>query len=367
MRGSTQPQNGQGRRRALLTILFTDLSGYTKLTEKYEPEDADDIVEHFKRIARTAIERFGGIIVGWEGDGVMAMFGYPSPGEDDGRRAVSAALALHKAIRDNPIKGKPFPVPTLTVHTGIHCEHAMLRENEPGPGQHAIVGHSAPVAKKLSDIGTANQIFVSMPTLGNDRHLFDIREHEPTLLEGKSEKIAYVEVLDELPPVSRFEASTRRGLTPFVGRADELAILDGHMRALLEKRGGDVAIVAAPGVGKTRLVEHFLSTIADSGVRVCRGYCENYLGAEPLQPFLQILRAIAGNASGTATPIGALIRDLGRRFPSVARRAVTPQEIEQWICDLLVLLSMESRSCFSSTIGNGRMTRRSMSSRACAK
>jgi class 3 adenylate cyclase/tetratricopeptide (TPR) repeat protein len=338
----TQSQNRQGRRRALLTILFTDLSSYTKITEQYEPEDADEIVEHFKRIARAEIERFDGTIVGWEGDGVMAMFGYPAPSEHDGRRAVSAALALHKAIRDNPIEATRFVAPKLTVHTGIHCEHVMLRENEPGPGQHAIVGHSAPVAKKLSDIGKANQIFVSMPTLGIDRHLFEIREYEPTLLEGKSEKIAFVEVLDELPPVSRYEARTRRGLTPLVDRTDEVAILEGHMQALRDKRGHEVAVVAAAGVGKTRLIEHLLSRTAGPDVRVCRGYCENYLDAEPLQPFLQILRAIAGDVSGAPATISALIRTLGDRFPSVARRAITPQEIEQWICDLLVVLSNQT-------------------------
>src|SRR4051794_39368878 len=85
-------------RRRHLTILFSDLSDFTALTGSAEPEDCVEVVDHLKRCAYSVVTKHGGIVVSFRGDGVMAMFGYPEPRDDDGRRATEAALELHKVI-----------------------------------------------------------------------------------------------------------------------------------------------------------------------------------------------------------------------------------------------------------------------------
>src|SRR5579885_3428522 len=136
------PQVLQEAQRRLLTIVFTDLSGYTAMTETYEPEDVLVVVDHLKQCAKRVIPNYGGNIVSYHGDGIMAMFGYPEPTEYDGHRATAAALALHQAFRDEPIAGLPVSLPTPQLHTGIHSEHVVLRENDPFPGHFTVVGQS---------------------------------------------------------------------------------------------------------------------------------------------------------------------------------------------------------------------------------
>jgi tetratricopeptide (TPR) repeat protein len=114
-----------------------------------------------------------------------------------------------------------------------------------------------------------------------------------------------IQVLGHSPASTRYEARTQGGPARFVGRGTELNLLRRYLDEAMSGRKRQVAIVAPAGVGKTRLSEQFLQSIANLPVRVCRGYCENYLGAEPRQPFVQMLRQLASegvNSDAGASP-----------------------------------------------------------------
>ena len=292
------PREAQAIPRRHLTILFADLSRFTALAGSVEPEYCLAVVSHFKECSRRVVSKHGGIVVDFRGDSVMAMFGYPQPSEHDGHRATDAALEMRDAIRQMPASG--VELPPLRLHSGIHSGPVLLLEDDPVPGQYAVIGEASSVAARLSDIATDGEILVSATTLGGESHFFEIRELGELALHGKAEPVPVIQVLGHSPASTRYEARTQGGLTPFVGRASELEVL---RRALDEVVGGasrELAIVASGGVGKTRLVEQFLQSISPASAQVCRGYCENYLGAQPLQPFLQVLRQLTPPSSGEA-------------------------------------------------------------------
>src|SRR5438067_9098531 len=116
--GYPSPSDTDGRRR-YLTLLFSDLSDSTRLGELMEAENYAAMLAGWRRLCRDIIPRHGGHIARIQGDGVLALFGYPEVREDDGRRATEAALELHAAVSTLPSGG--LNAAPLTLHTGIHA------------------------------------------------------------------------------------------------------------------------------------------------------------------------------------------------------------------------------------------------------
>jgi class 3 adenylate cyclase/tetratricopeptide (TPR) repeat protein len=285
--------SARAARRRHLTLVFSDLSDSTTMAVSLEPEHYLEVLAHLRRCAHTIIPKHGGTLIDFRGDGFLAMFGFPEPSEHDARRAIEATLELHEAIAQRP----EASMPVLSMHSGIHSGLVLLIESAAVTGGYALVGEATNIAARLSDAAARHEILVSATTLGTESHFFHIRERGELSLPGKT--ITAYQVLGRSSVSTRFEARSRRGLTPFVGRDQELALLDAALRQSMTGRIRTVTVVGDAGVGKTRLIQEFLRNSASVGCAVYKGYCDDYRTAEPLQPFLQILRTMCGLDSGT--------------------------------------------------------------------
>lgn len=344
-------ETARAARRRHLTILFCDISDFTALTGSMEPEYCVEIVDHLKRCAARVVPEHGGTVVSFRGDSVLAMFGYPEPSEQDGRRAVNAALELRDAISHNESSEARLTLPALTLHSGIHCGLVLLIENDGAPNQFELMGEAPNVAARLSDIAASGEILVSTATLGGESRFFSVLDRGELPLQGKSKAVPVIQVLGHSPASTRYEARTQGGPAPFVGRSAELHLLQRYLDEAMSGRRREVVIVAPAGVGKTRLSEQFLQGLARVPVRVCRGYCENYLGSEPRQPFVQMLRQLASEevsasaGAGTTGGLpGAVTPELERalsfsRFSSAASESRPADEAAQAFCELFAALS----------------------------
>lgn len=292
--GANLSESRSARRRHL-TLLFSDLSDSTTLAGTLEPEHYLDVLDHLRSCAHTVVLNHGGTLVESRGDGILAMFGFPESSEHDGRRATEAALELHEAV-SRPRPGAAPAIPPLHMHSGIHSGLVLVIEND--ATGYTLVGEATSVAARLSDAAEKNEILVSATTLGTESPFFEIRERGDLTLHGKAAAVTAYQVLGRSSINTRFEARSHHGLTPFVGRGEELALLD---RMLREAMGGSVrsiSVVGDAGVGKTRLIQEFIRTADEAGCAVHTGYCDDYQIAEPLQPFLQILRTVFKLNSG---------------------------------------------------------------------
>ena len=293
--GVAQGVPGEVRRH--MTVLFTDLSDSTRLSGLLEAEVFAALQDDVRRVFDEVVQRSGGTINQYQGDGLQALFGHPEAGEDDGLRATQAALEVHERVRALRARHAYREDVVLDVHSGIHAGLVLVREGTQGiAGRFELFGAAPGIAKHLSDVAERDEILVSEETLGPARYLFQT-EARRLALKGRDEPLAVHRILARTALRTRFEAQTRRGLVDFVGREAELAALDAALHAARGGRTRLMVVSAQAGVGKTRLAEEFLRRAAARGFALWRGYCEAELSAEPLQPFLQMLRARLGSAA----------------------------------------------------------------------
>ncbi|WP_425261263.1 ATP-binding protein [Rubrivivax sp. RP6-9] len=285
--------------RRYLTLLFSDLSDSTALAAAMEAEHYAAMLSLLRRAYQDTIAHHGGVVVRVQGDGLLAMFGHPQTQEDDGRRAVEAALDLHARVA---ALRPEVPLPdgrTLSLHTGIHAGLVLLEAGDIERGRFELLGPVPNIASRLSDAAEAHEILVSDESLGPAAAYFDTSPPRALLVKGREAPIRVYTVRARAAVASRFEARARRGFAPFVGRQAELQALQEQLQLALQGTPQLAVVAAAPGLGKTRLTEEFLRRAAAHQCAVHRGFCESYLGAEPLQPFLQMLRQLVGLQHGT--------------------------------------------------------------------
>ncbi len=295
--GAVRATAGQRR---LLTLLFVDLSGSTAMAEWMEAEHYAAMLDGLRELYERIVPHHGGVIARIQGDGMLAVFGHPDVREDDGRRATEAALELHAAVRGLlPPGPRPAGFAGLTLHSGIHAGIVLVNDGDQMRGRFELLGNAPNIAARLSEAARADEIIASEESLGLQSQFFETGPRFSLQLRGRATPLAAYRVFGRSAVGRRFEASVRRGLAPFVGRAEQMAALDAALTRTIAGRTQWLGIRAGAGVGKTRLTEEFLRHAADQSggaCRVHRGYCESYLSAEPLQPFLQMLRALDGMA-----------------------------------------------------------------------
>lgn len=329
----TSHESNVAPERRHVVILFTDLSESTRLSGAMEAETYANMLDDVRSAFRAAVQARGGVVNQFQGDGLQALFGHVEPNEDDGRRAAEAALEVHERVRALRGRYAADGARALSVHSGIHAGQALARQGDDIAGRIELFGPAPGIAKHLSDIAEADEILASDETLGPASHMFTCEAARHVQLKGRGEPLFVRRIVARSALRTRFEAHTQRGLVAFVGRAAELARLQAQFEQALAGRAG-LAVVRAPaGLGKTRLVEEFLRSAAARGCAVMRGDCDAELSAQPLQPFLQMLRARLGVApDATAAAVAQAVQaQWVARSPELAGceadlvRALSPQ------------------------------------------
>lgn len=287
-----------GQRR-YVTVLFTDVSDSSELAERLEAEDYSELLAQFRQVAREVIPRHGGSIARAQGDGLLALFGHLETREDDGRRATEAALELHDAVA-RLRSGSGAAAATLQLHSGVHGGLVLVIEGDIERGRHDVVGEVPNTAARLCNMAATGQILVSEETLGPHAHFFNVSHLKRLQIKGRAEPLNVLRIDGRALVERRFDAAARRGVLPFVGREAALAELLGAAERARRGESPLVLVTGDAGIGKTRLVEEFQRRLDPAGFRMLQGYCESYLGAEPLQPFLHWIRAALGRAPGAA-------------------------------------------------------------------
>jgi len=258
-----------------------------------EAEHFAELLGKLREIWHQAATKHGGRVVRTQGDGALVVFGYPLSGEDDGRRATEAALDIHEwvgRLRHDDLPPAHLP---LRMHSGIHAGTLLLTEGDVESGRFDLVGDVVNTAAHLSQHAAPGQILASLGALGRYANFFELDQESSDT--GTACGIANVRaVIGRGSTAGRFETTADRGLTPFIGRGEIIAPLLDFLGEKHPNTGRCVVVVGGPGLGKTRLLEKVLQHCDGGALTLLRGSCESYLGAEVLQPFLQILRAFFG-------------------------------------------------------------------------
>ncbi len=284
--------------RRFLTVLFADLSRSSELAELMETEHYATVLTALRRVYHDTITGHGGAVVRVQGDGLLAIFGYPRTREDDGRRAVRAALEMHQQVRDLRL-GLPEGW-LLCLHTGIHAGMVLLRSGDVELGRFELLGTVPNIAARLSDAAAAHEILASEETLGPFSRHFITAPPQLLVVKGRAAPLLVYRVDARASAADSMANAARREVTAFVGREAELELLARALDEAVAGRQRSVAVAGAPGMGKTRLIEHFLGRAVQRGCTVLRGYCDSELSAEAMQPFRHMLQSLASQPLSSA-------------------------------------------------------------------
>ncbi len=289
---------GQPERRQL-TILFCDLAGSTALAGTLDPEDYREFLRSYQQTAAEVIERFGGHIAQYTGDGIVVYFGYPKAHEDDPIRAVRAALGVIEAVEALGGALAREVERELSVHAGIHT--GLVVVGEVGGGGHreqAALGETPIVAARLEELAGAGTVFVSEETARLVGDYFQTEPLEPVSLKGRRKPIAPHRIVGQTDISTRFEAAARRGLTPYTGRSAELESLRRAFAKAIDGNGQIVSVSGEPGIGKSRLTYEFVRGLERDQVAVLPGRCQAFGTDISYLPFLEVLEQAFGLTDG---------------------------------------------------------------------
>jgi class 3 adenylate cyclase/tetratricopeptide (TPR) repeat protein len=293
--------SGRSGWRGYVTVLFSDVCGYTALNEASDPEDVDLMRQKLEELATVVINKHGGEVTQCYGDGILAVFGFPTPKEDDSRRAIDAAIDLHDAIRGADWGGMVDPGFEMRLHTGVNAGLVFAREGDALHGAYDMTGDSVNTAARLCSAASRDEILVSLATLRGIEAFFVTDPGVELTLKGKSLPVPAHRVTGRSMVRTSFEARSLRGLTQFVGRDGELAALSTLLGDASRERRSRIGVVSgAAGIGKSRLLEAHCATALAADMPVLFGCCESYGELGPLGPFIQALRHWAGIKGSTS-------------------------------------------------------------------
>ncbi len=276
----------QGERKHA-TILFSDLSGYTALSEKLDPEELREMTGRLFGELAKIIGRHGGFVEMYIGDAAMGVFGVPSAHEDDPLRAIRAAREIHWLVAQADVVGYP-----LSAHTGINTGLVVTGTGDSGKGTHGIAGDTINLASRLSDLAKPNEILVGESTYLQSKAIFSFEKLEPVSIKGKAHLVVPYRLLEEKTDLAAGIAF-REISSPLVGRNAEIAAMKGCINRVLDGQGGILSVVGDAGLGKSRLMAE-LHRHYQSDVSWLEGRTLSYGQKMSYWPFREILWQYAG-------------------------------------------------------------------------
>jgi class 3 adenylate cyclase len=274
--------------RKYVTALFSDMSGYTAMSERLDPEELKAITSRIFGEISQIVSRYSGFIEKFAGDAVMALFGAPKAHEDDPVRAIRAAREIHKLVESLSPEYEEKVGSPLSMHTGINTGLVVTGELSMEKGTHGVAGEAVNVAARLSSLAEANEIIVGPDTFHQAEGYFSFEVLEPTQVKGKAEPVRIHKVIapKEQPSTTRRHHGLRAEL---IGREVELTQLTEAGRKLREGKGAIFAICGERGTGKSRLVEEFKATLDLEEIQWLDGQAYAYSQNTPYFPLIDLL------------------------------------------------------------------------------
>jgi class 3 adenylate cyclase len=324
---SAPPEDRAERRQ--VTVMFSDLVGSTALSARMDPEDLREVISAYQKCIAETVQRFGGFVAKYMGDGVLVYFGYPQAHEDDAERAVRAGLDLVAAVG-----GLKTHAPLQTrvgIATGLVVVGDLIGSG--ASHEQAVVGETPNLAARLQAAAEPNIVVIAESTRNLLGNLFDLEDLGAQDLKGIGGPVRTWAVLRPASVESRFEAFHAGGVTELVGRDEELDLLVRRWHQAKSGEGRVVLISGEPGIGKSRLTAALSEAIEGEPLTRPRCFCSPHHQDSALYPFIVQLERAAGFARGDTA-----VQKVGKLRGLLASGARGDDEIEL----LAELLSLPS-------------------------
>ena len=288
IRGSRSALEGE---RKQVTVLFADVTGSMDLAEHTDPEDWKRIMDGFFGILCGGVHRFEGTVDKFTGDGIMAIFGAPIAHEDHAQRACYAALHLRDELAAYASELRRTQGLNFSVRMGLNSGEVVVGAiGEDLAMEYTAVGHTVGLAQRMESLAEPGRIYVTDGTasmVGGYLAAEDLGEFR---VKGVSVPMRVHELTGVGAARGRLDISRERGFSRFVGRSDEMWILESAIERAQAGEAQVIGIVGEAGVGKSRLCHEFSQRARARGTPVYHVAAHAHTKSVPLVPVLQYLR-----------------------------------------------------------------------------
>ncbi len=290
--GNNKPEGKEIERRRL-TVMFCDLVDSTTLSERLDPEELRELILIYQELCSKVIRSFDGYIAQYLGDGVLAYFGYPIAHEDDAKRAMHAGLGILQGIKRHNSKfdRKQQLNVRIGIHTGLVVVGGMEKEEK---HESLAMGVTPNIAARLKDIAEPNCIIVSEATYKLIEGYFVCQSLGSYNLRGYSKPMELYSVLRRSDVESPLDIAAVKGLTPLVGREDEVKLLLEHWEGVKNGVGHVILLSGEAGIGKSRLVDVLKERLIPELCNKFESRCSPYDQNTPFNPISSFLQNLLG-------------------------------------------------------------------------
>src|SRR4029453_16766223 len=280
--------------RKQVTVLFADLKGSTELIEGLDPEEARKLLDPALHVMMDAVHRYEGTVNQVLGDGIMALFGAPVAHEDHAVRACYAALAMQAAMRRYAEGVRRTQGLEGLLRVGLHSGEVVVRTiSNDLYMNYSGVGLTTNLAARMEQLAPPGTIRVTAAPLRRAEGAVRVNALGPIPVKGLAEPVDVFELVGATPVHRRLQAAVARGLTRFVGRAQELATLAQTLAQAGQGQGQLVALLGEAGVGKSRLVYEAMHGHTTRGWRGLESAAVPSGRPPPSLPVLDLLKRYA--------------------------------------------------------------------------
>ncbi len=293
----------------LVTVVFSDLSGYSTISEALDPGDLGELVDRIFSSAVEIISARGGLVEKFIGDAIVALFGARMTREDDPINAIRAAMEVHKALDTIAAELGPVAGVTLKMHTGINAGYVLLKGIKAKNFSPKTLGSPINQASRLSDMAAPGEILIGDAMYSFAKKRFILEEKGRHQLKGFREDIHVYRVVSE-KEATFFSNMVQSSSSKFIGRQKQLQALKEVARDLDGSMGTVISIGGEAGIGKTRLITECRKGLGD--VNWYEACCFQSHSKVPYSPFAEIAAKVLG--SGLS---GTHMEELEKRFVSI--------------------------------------------------
>jgi class 3 adenylate cyclase len=274
-----------------VTVLFSDLSGYTAMSEKLDPEEVKEITRRIFGEISQRVAKYDGFIEKYAGDAVLVLFGVPEAHEDDPIRAIKVARKAHECVEAISLEIRNKIGEPISMHSGINTGLVVTGEVDMERGTHGVAGDTINVASRLCGLAKPGEIWVDADTYRQSEGHFTFEALGLTRLKGKAEPVQVYKVLSQRErPITVHRLSGLRA--DLVGRKMELGELREAVESLREGKGRIFSICGDAGTGKSRLVAEFKASLDLEEIQWLEGHAYAYSQNIPYFPLIDLLNRL---------------------------------------------------------------------------
>ena len=275
-----------------MTVLFADVMGSMDLAEAQDPEAWRQIMDRFFAILCEGVQRFEGTVDKFTGDGIMALFGAPIAHEDHAQRACYAALYLREELAAYAGELRREQGLSFAVRIGINSGEVVVGTIGEDLGmEYTAIGHTVGLAQRMEQLAVPDHAYATEHTAALVEGYLALKDLGEFQVKGSRQSMRVYELTGVGAARGRLDISRARGFSRFVGREDELQVLDDALEAAGAGRPQVIGIVGEAGVGKSRLCDMFARRCRARGIPVYQTAGHAHTTSIPLLPVLHIMRS----------------------------------------------------------------------------